>query len=210
MGKGQSIPTDPIFYLAFIVLLFMAIAANVGDDTPEGAEAEAGMMGSASIAFSNAFDQIFGAGERPCMFLKDEKGIIHDPFPKEMANWQCILIFGMLPFTILYYFMFDILAFTMITDRTRNIIALAIAIFAVQLKFLINVTNFLAELTGGVLGGSFSLFGLLIVMGIAGSLLGQFGVTMKTAADATYGTGEVIYGLRTMKAIGRSVSQKRR
>ena len=202
MAKGE---VDIFFVLAFFVLMIMSIAANVqesGQD-PE----DVGAVGGLSVAFSGAFDQIFGSGDRACMFLKDDTGYVDPMFP-DMANWQCVLIFGLLPFTILYFFMHDILAFTMISERTKSMLALGVAIFAMQLKLLVSVTNFLADLTNNLLGGPLSLFGLLIMMGIMGSLLGQFGLTMRMAADASMGTGEAIYGLRTMRAIGRQVENQ--
>lgn len=206
---------DPLFMIALIFILLMALAEQ---------ESASGALGGAAKAIKTSFDSIFGATPMKCVFLQQNVfgdtslfravgettgattsdaawlAFIKTPMPP----WQCYIFFGMLPFTILYYFMFDLMAFTFVSGRTKKIVALAVAMFAVVFGAFNGVAYLLTTITNWATG---SIIALLLILGISSAVLGQLGMTMNMGATAAASVGEAYYGLKTLQAIGRSTTK---
>lgn len=200
--------------LIFILLMALAEQGSAG-----------GALGSAAKAIKTSFDSIFGATPMKCVFLKPNIFGGESTFKlvgettgattsdaawlafieKPMPPWQCYIFFGMLPFTILYYFMFDLMAFTFVSGRTKKIVALAVAMFAVVFGAFNGVAYLLTTITNWATG---SIIALLLILGISSAVLGQLGMTMNMSATAAASVGEAYYGLKTLQAIGRSATKE--
>lgn len=218
-GSKRKSQGDPLFLIALIIILLMALA----DQSSAG-----GALGGAAKGIKSAFDSIFGGTPATCVFLKQNifggpditkigtttGGSVGMPtdtewlkfIEKPMAPWQCYILFGMLPFTILYYFMFDLMAFTFVSGRTKKIVALAVAMFAVVFGAFTGVAYLLTTITNWATG---SIIFLLLTLGIASAIMGQLGMTMNMSATAAASVGEAYYGLKTLQAVGRSVTKDR-
>ncbi len=204
--------------IALIIILLMALADQ---------QSAGGALGGAAKAIKTSFDSIFGGTPATCVFLKQNifggpsikdigtatGGNVGMPtddaewlkfIEKPMPPWQCYILFGMLPFTILYYFMFDLMAFTFVSGRTKRIVALAVAMFAVVFGAFTGVAYLLTTITNWATG---SIIFLLLILGIASAVMGQLGMTMNMSATAAASVGEAYYGLKTLQAVGRSVTK---
>lgn len=221
--KARHSQGDPLFMLALIFILLMALAEQ---------QSAGGALGSAAKAIKTSFDSIFGTEKAQCVFLQKNifkegpsiEGIqgwgvsrsstaagrptepewqkfISQAFPP----WQCYIFFGMLPFTILYYFVFDLMAFTFVSSRTKSIVALSVAMFAVVFGAFTGVAYLLTTITNWATG---SIIFLLLVLGIASAIMGQLGMTINMSSAAMASVGEAYYGLKTLQAIGKSVTKE--
>lgn len=216
-GRKRKSQGDPLFLIALIIILLMALAE----------QSAGGAVGSAAKGIKTAFDSIFGGTPAKCVFLQQNVfggsgiggvgtetgstgGMSTDTewlkfIEKPMPPWQCYIFFGMLPFTILYYFMFDLMAFTFVSGRTKRIVALAVAMFAVVFGAFTGVAYLLTTITNWATG---SIIFLLLILGIASAIMGQLGMTMNMGTTAAASVGEAYYGLRTLQAIGKSVGKE--
>lgn len=218
MLKTRRSQGDPLFMLALIIILLMALAEQ---------DSAGGALGSAAKGIKSAFDGIFGGTEAKCVFLKSnifgenllqeigsatggKLGMADDKawkdfIEKPMMPWKCYIFFGMLPFTILYYFMFDLMAFMFVSGRTRRMVALAVAMFAVVFGAFNGVAYLLTVVTNWATG---SIIFILLILGIASAILGQLGMTLNMGSSAVASTMEAYYGLQTLKAIGKSATEE--
>lgn len=193
MGKrGQA---DVVFVVAFLILLLMAFPPGTG-----------GALGSAAQALRDALNGAGAISEGQCTF-----------YPAAGTNvpyWQCLIIFGILPFAVLYYFIIDLLTFTMISEKSAKVISVTVALMATipmagRGTLLVNVTERLIALAGLTTQGPYGFLWIILILGVASAILGQFGVTFNMASKVGQNALETFYGLRTLRAIGREVSGRK-
>lgn len=168
---------------------------------------------------------VFGTGEGVCVFTEpactDYTTYSADPNPylgyvNDAANtdggfycnnepWQCFLIFGALPFTVIYFFVMDILGFaSFFSSRTRQIVALGVAAVSTMSGGLASISQQLAEVSN--LGAGTSFISLVFLFGILTALIGQFTSTAQQLTEARYAKYELTEGFETMRDVGRRIS----
>lgn len=169
----------------------------------EGSGGTLGMLGN---FIRDTFNSFLGTGSVACKFAPGEPVI---------ATWQCFIIYGAFPFAIAFYMFEDLLVFTMLRKKTKAVLAATLALFMSIGGGIKALTSLLLEIVDLAVpsvdaGGyaKFGFFGLIILMGIASAVLGQFGLLMSSASNAASATTEMYYGMQTMRAIGKSVTKE--
>ncbi|MBR9681952.1 MAG: hypothetical protein GOV00_04105 [Candidatus Altiarchaeota archaeon] len=107
---------------------------------------------------------------------------------QRMPSWQCLLIYGILPFFIVFNILKDVLSFAFFRAATRNLIASFGSLIAVMTGALSNVIVAIGSFVGITVGQSF----LLAILGLAlvSVFLGQITITAgatKSSLDAVKG-----------------------
>ena len=167
-------------------------------------EGYGGALGRLGGFIRGVFDSFLGTGSIACRFA---------PGDPVMATWQCFIIYGAFPFAIAFYMFEDLLVFTMLRRKTKAVLAATLALFMSIGGGIKALTSLLLEIVSyavpvGAGYGKFGFFGLIILMGIASAVLGQFGMLMSSASNAASATTEMYYGMQTMRAIGKSVTKE--
>jgi len=167
-------------------------------------EGHGGYLGVLGKFVNQTFSAFLGTGKLACKFA---------PGNPTMPTWQCFIIYGAFPFTIAFFMFEDLLVFTMFRSKTKMVLAATMALFMSIGGGLKAFTSMLLEILSYVVPtskgyGQFGFFGLIILMGIASAVLGQFGLLMSSASNAAAATTEMYYGMQTMRAIGKSVTKE--
>lgn len=167
-------------------------------------EGYGGYLGLLGKFIRTTFDAFLGTGTIACKFA---------PLDPVIATWQCFIIYGAFPFAIAFFMFEDLLVFTMFRSQTKAVLAAAMALFMsvggglkALTAMLLEIVSYAVPSASGY--GKFGFFGLIILMGIASAVLGQFGLLMSSASNAAAATTEMYYGMQTMRAIGKSVTKE--
>jgi hypothetical protein len=123
------------------------------------------------------------------------------PFPP----YICILIFGLVPFLVMYYLLQDLLFFVMLSQTTKKMIAVAIAGMAIVTGAFADLSYVLTKLTGIALSWSFlfMIFGTGLVSVVITNLMG-----VTSAASALHKSlNEAHYGFFMLRSFGQQLEQ---
>lgn len=127
---------------------------------------------------------------------------------REIPFWVCLVMFGIAPFFLIYYFSQDLLSATILKSDTRNALAITMAMVGVFTGAFMGITVAIVKFTR--LSTNLGTLMLLIGMGVLVAfmmLVSSFGKTALSAA----GTWEKVhYGIETLKQVGAAVVRERR
>ncbi|HDR53354.1 MAG TPA: hypothetical protein ENN60_01620 [archaeon] len=101
---------------------------------------------------------------------------------QKMPSWQCLLIYGILPFFIIFNLLNDVLVFTFFKTATRKLIAAFGSLIAVMTGAFAQLVTALGSFVGITIGQSF----LLLMLGLA--LVSVFLAQLSLTAEATSST----------------------
>jgi hypothetical protein len=122
---------------------------------------------------------------------------------RPMPSYICVIIFGLIPFLVLYYLIQDLLAFVFVANVTKKMIAVAMAAMAIVTGAFADVAYMLTKLTSISLSWSF-LF-LIFGTGLAAVVItNMMGLT--SAASAMHRSlNEAHYGFMMLRSFGQQL-----
>ncbi len=119
--------------------------------------------------------------------------------------WQCFLIFGALPFAVIYFFMQDMIGFAgFFSSRTRKVLSLGVAAIATMSGGLTSVSQQMNTIVKLGVGGSF--ISLIFALGLFTALLGQFTSMTQQMTQARVAKYELTEGFDMMRDLGRRLT----
>ncbi len=124
---------------------------------------------------------------------------------QKIPPWQCFIIYGLLPFLILYYLLNDILVFTYMRTNTRRLIALFGALAAITTGAFGNIVLSVSRFTNFATGTSFFL--LILTLALISVLLGQFAISAGAGAAAANAARQAMAGMAMLIGI-QNVAQR--
>ena len=127
---------------------------------------------------------------------------------QKIPAWECLLIYGLLPFFLLYSLINDILAFAFMRTNTRRLIAVFASLLAVLTGAVANLVVAISEFVG--ISTSYGFFMLLFAMAIISVLLGQLTLTMGVAQTTVNAVQNALVGMLTLNAISRGATAGQR
>jgi len=195
--KGEG--DNDVFMYAFIVVLLVAAGTYASNS---------GVGGVLFSSLSNALAKLGLMTESACPFYKEVS----------TAAWACIVVFGILPFIIVYYFTFDALSFTFMTTKTKGMLSLGVSMIATVpmdgRSLISSLSATLKQFTEILLpplgeGSNYLPWGgflaIMLIMALISGFLGQLALTSQMANAAVLSLQETIWGYRAMNQIGKSV-----
>ncbi len=195
--KGEG--DNDVFMYAFIVVLLVAVGTYASNS---------GVGGVFFSAINNAFSKLGLLTSSSCPFYSNVN----------TAAWACIVVFGIIPFIIVYYFTFDALSFTFMTTRTKGMLSLGVSMIA---TVPMNGRSLIASLSAtleqftvlllppigqGGLGNWGGFLAIMLIMALISGFLGQLALTSQMANAAVLSLQETIWGYRAMNQIGKAVT----
>jgi hypothetical protein len=126
----------------------------------------------------------------------------------DIPPFVCFFGFGVLPFIFIYYFIQDILVFTLLQSNTRRVIAIAVGLISVYTGGFIGITVGLVKFMKLATG----LGTLLILLGIAfaASFFLLMAENIHTYAQGMNTYTRMHYGIQTLKSIGGMMVPKKK
>ncbi|HDR53353.1 MAG TPA: hypothetical protein ENN60_01615 [archaeon] len=114
-------------------------------------------------------------------------------FNSQMPMWVCFLVFGLLPFLVVFFFLRDIVGFSTLSRTTKNLIVFFGSLVLIQTgwfsKFVWQLAK-IAELTTGA-----AFFGVIIILSVASVVLSWLGGVARAGAKAQMEAAELGHGL---------------
>ncbi|MBR9680065.1 MAG: hypothetical protein GOU99_03385 [Candidatus Altiarchaeota archaeon] len=150
------------------------------------------------LAYMNSYAQTYGED------IKENKVAVQ-LMSQKIPPWQCFVIYGLLPFLIIYYILNDILMFAYFRSNTRRVIALFASLLAIMTGAFAQVIVAISGFTGLAIGSSFLM--MIFSLAILAVLLGQFTVTAGVAASTTQAVQQAVTGALSLAAVARSFNQ---
>jgi hypothetical protein len=124
---------------------------------------------------------------------------------KPMPSYICIIIFGLIPFLVMYYLIQDLLAFVFVRRTTKKMLAVAMASMAIVTGAFADVAYVLTKLTSISLSWSFLflIFGTGLAAVVITNLMG-----LTSAASAMHRSlNEAHYGFMMLRGFGQQLEQ---
>lgn len=194
--KGEG--DNDVFMYAFIVVLLVAAGTYASNS---------GVGGVLFKGLSSALNALGLMASSSCPFYSHVN----------TAAWACIVVFGIIPFIIVYYFTFDTLSFTFMTTKTKGMLSLGVSMIATvpmngrsliaSLSATLEqfTTLLLPPLGQGGVGNWAGFLAIMLIMALISGFLGQLALTSQMANAAVLSLQETIWGYRAMNQIGKSV-----
>ncbi len=104
-------------------------------------------------------------------------------FNNKIPVWVCFTTFGLLPFLVLYFFLRDILSFTLLSRTTKQLISIFASLIAIQTGVFSGFVWQIARIANLSVAGTF--LSVVIFMSIISMLLSWLGISAGAAAKAT-------------------------
>ncbi len=139
--------------------------------------------------------------------IDNDNKIAIDLLMEKRPRWQCFLIFGFLPFLILYYLLNDILAFAFIRTNTRRLIAVFASLLTVMTGALANLVVSISSFVGLSTGVSFLM--MIFLMAMLSMFLGQLTTTMGVVQSTTQAVQKVVTGALALSAVSEATREEK-
>jgi len=126
----------------------------------------------------------------------------------KMPGWQCFFFFGILPFIALYFFLLDILGFTMFSPRLKVLITLLSSSFAIMTGVFARFIWQLSYIAALGIKGTFLL--VIVFLSFLSLLMSWIGSIGAATGDAYRQTAELGAGMAekyTFKAISKAFEE---
>ena len=122
-----------------------------------------------------------------------------------MPSYICIIIFGLVPFLVMYYLIQDMFAFVFITPSTKKLMAVAMSAMGIVTGAFADVAYVLTKLTNISLSWSFLflIFGTGLAAIVITNLMG-----LTSAASAMHRSlSEAQYGFQMLRTFGKQLEE---
>ncbi len=124
---------------------------------------------------------------------------------RPMPSYICIIIFGIIPFLVMYYLIQDLFFFVMLSQTTKKMMAVAMAGIAIVTGAFADLAYVLTKLTNISLSWSFLflIFGTGLVSIVITNLIG-----VTSAASAMHKSlNEALYGFNLLRTFGKQLEE---
>ncbi len=127
-------------------------------------------------------DQFSRAISREAQKVEGKSKVIVQLLSMKIPAWQCFIIYGLLPFLIIFYLLNDILTFAFFRSTTRKLLAVFGALIAVVTGAFAELVIAVAKFTNLAVGQTFLglIFGLALISVLIGQIALTASVTTKT------------------------------
>ncbi|MBR9681951.1 MAG: hypothetical protein GOV00_04100, partial [Candidatus Altiarchaeota archaeon] len=114
-------------------------------------------------------------------------------FNYKIPAWVCFLTYGLLPMLVLYFFLRDLLDFTLFSALTKQLISIFASLMAVQVGMFSSFVLQIAKIAKMSAGGAF--LSVVFFMSIISVLMSWMGTGAKAAARAKKETQQMVEGI---------------
>ena len=125
---------------------------------------------------------------------------------EKRPKWQCFLVFGLLPFLILYHLLNDILAFAFLRTNTRRLIAVFASLLAVLTGGLANIIVAISSFVGLSTGTAFLM--TVFLLALVSIILGQLTATMGVVQSTTEAVQKVVTGTLMLRGVAEAARER--
>ncbi len=125
----------------------------------------------------------------------------------KIPAWQCFIIYGLLPFLIIFYLLNDILAYTLLSEKTKRAIALFGSLIAILSGGFAKLTQSVASFANLSIGGSFFL--LMFLIAAFTTVIGQIGVSATVTKELAEAAVEAATAKYAERILARNLMRRK-